>query len=292
MAFSDIGSKNYNDINEDIFGNRIIILKRVKSLKQLRRTEKELVRLNYKEAIIKGFTLKGIQQYIASKTKIWIEWPCLEYLKKAEEQENREWYVHMAKDHFAYVGAYRKCIDEIEQLKKEMWKIIMDTKAEMSCRVQATKELHSLSKTSVLLLRDLPFVTNLSKFYDENMLNSNYNNTIQSKNEYSNRNTQETAKDPIQRKDFDKPGNPDNPFDLKDINGKKTLVDESRLKVESPNKYKNLDDEIMENMQGQFHISDSLKDKSIDEITTEDLDNIITPEHKESVRKLREILDD
>ena len=41
-----------------------------------------------------------------------------------------------------------------------------------------------------------------------------------------------------------------------------------------------------------FIFQDSLKDKSIDEITTEDLDNIITPEHKESVRKLREILDD
>ena len=105
-------------MNEDIFGNRIIILKRVKSLKQLRRTEKELVRLNYKEAIIKGFTLKGIQQYIASKTKIWIEWSCLEYLKKAEEQENREWYYHMAKDHFAYVGAYRKCIDETRAAEK------------------------------------------------------------------------------------------------------------------------------------------------------------------------------
>ncbi len=25
---------------------------------------------------------------------------------------------YMTKDHFAYVGAYRKCIDEIEQLKK------------------------------------------------------------------------------------------------------------------------------------------------------------------------------
>ena len=131
MPFSEIDSKNYNEINEDIFGNRIIILKRVKSLKQLRRTEKELVRLNYKEAIIKGFTLKGIQQYIATKTKIWIEWSCLEYLKKAEEQENREWYYHMARDHFAYIGAYRKCIDEIEQLKKEMWNIMMDSKAEM-----------------------------------------------------------------------------------------------------------------------------------------------------------------
>ena len=52
-----------------------------------------------------------------------------------------------------------------------------------------------------------------------------------------------------------------------------------------------MDDEIIENMQGQFHISDSLKGKSIEEITEEDLDKIITPEHKESVRKLRELLD-
>jgi hypothetical protein len=171
LAFSDNNSKYVNETDEDIFGKRIIILKRVKSLKQLRRTEKEVVRLNYKEAVIKGFTLKGIQQYIATKTKIWIEWSCMEYLKKAEEQENREWYYCMAKDHFAYVGAYRKCIDEIEQLKKEMWNITMDTKAEMHVRVQATKELHSLSKTSVLLIRDLPFVSNLSKLYDKDIIN-------------------------------------------------------------------------------------------------------------------------
>ena len=281
------------NINEDIFGNRIIILKRVKSLKQLRRTEKELVRLNYKEAIIKGFTLKGIQQYIASKTKIWIEWSCLEYLKKAEEQENREWYYHMARDHFAYVGAYRKCIDEIEQLKKEMWNIIMDSKAEMYSRIQATKELHSLSKTSVLLLRDLPFVTNLSKFYDKDMLNSNYNNITQSKNEYSNRNNQEIVKDSIQRKDIDKSENLDNSFDFNDINDRKTLEDESGLKADNKpqSKYKRLDDDVIEDMQRQMHITDSLKGKSIDEITPEDLDKIITPEHKESIRKIREILD-
>ncbi len=108
---------------------------------------------------------------------IWIEWSCLEYLKKAEEQENREWYYHMARDHFAYVRAYRKCIDEIEHLKKEMWNIIMDSKVDMNNRIQATKELHSLSKTYTLLIKDLPFVNNLSKFYDESMINSNYNNT-------------------------------------------------------------------------------------------------------------------
>lgn len=78
LAFSDIDSRNCNDINEDIFDNRTII-KRIKFLRQLRRTEKELVRLNYKEAIIKGFTLKGIQQYIASKrlfTNKSIDWKC------------------------------------------------------------------------------------------------------------------------------------------------------------------------------------------------------------------------
>lgn len=50
-----------------MFRGHIIILKKIKYLRQLRRAEKELVRLCYKWAIIKGFTLKGIQQYIACK---------------------------------------------------------------------------------------------------------------------------------------------------------------------------------------------------------------------------------
>jgi hypothetical protein len=76
LDFSKIDSDQNNNTKSDYFSN-IIILKKVKSLRQLRRTEKELVRLCYKEAIIKGFTLKDIQQYIASKAKIWIEWSCL-----------------------------------------------------------------------------------------------------------------------------------------------------------------------------------------------------------------------
>jgi hypothetical protein len=129
-----------------------------------------LVGLNYKEAIKNGFAMKGIQQCIDSKTKIWIEWPCLEYIKKAEEQEKQGWHYHMARDRFAYVGAYRKCIDEIEQLKKEMWSIIMDSKVDMCNRIQVSKESHNLPKTSVLIVMDLPFVANLSKFYDESIL--------------------------------------------------------------------------------------------------------------------------
>jgi hypothetical protein len=53
-----------------------------------------------------------------------------------------------------------------------------------------------------------------------------------------------------------------------------------------------LDDEIFKDMQGQPHISDSLKDKEIEKITDEDLDKIITPEHRESIKKIEELLDD
>jgi hypothetical protein len=294
LTFSSKHFKHSNETDEDIFGNRIIILKRVKSLKQLRRTEKELVRLNYKEAIIKGFTLKGIQQYIASKTKIWVEWSCLEYLKKAEEQENREWYYHMAKDHFAYVGAYRKCIDKIDLLEKEMWNIMMDSNTPKETKIMASKELHSLSKTYTLLIKDLPFVTNLSKFYDQDMLNSSYINSLHSKETYSNRDNQEFVRELTQRKDFNNLDNLDNPLDFNGINSGKTLVDESGLKVENKprSKYKKLDDEIIEDMQCQLYLTDSLKGKNIEEINNEDLDKIITPQHKESIRKIEEILDD
>jgi hypothetical protein len=166
LTFPEIDRTSYKDNNDFEFNDKIIILKKVKSLRQLRRTEKELVRLNYKEAIIKGFTLKGIQQYIASKTKIWIEWPCLEYLKKAEERENKEWYYYMAKDHFAYIGAYRKAIYEINQYKEELWSLVMNPKTEALVKITALKELHNLTKTAVLLLKDLPFIMNLSKYYD------------------------------------------------------------------------------------------------------------------------------
>lgn len=56
-----------------MFDENIVILKRVKSIRQLKNTEKEWVRLCYKEAFLKGLILKDIQSYVAIKTKIWIE---------------------------------------------------------------------------------------------------------------------------------------------------------------------------------------------------------------------------
>ena len=150
---------------------------------------------------------------------------------------------------------------------------------------QPVKDIHAL-------IRDLPFVTNVSKFYDESVINSNYDNTKELKNGYLNNNNQGIVNNSINRKDFDKAANPHIPF----FNGavdEKTLLDESGLKVDDKNqsKYKNLDDEIFEDMQRQLCVTDSLEGKSIDKMNDEDFDKLITPQHKESVRKLREILD-
>jgi hypothetical protein len=233
-----------------------------------------LVSLNYKEAIKNGFAMKGIQQCIDSKTKIWIEWPCLEYIKKAEEQEKQGWHYHMARDRFAYVGAYRKCIDEIEQLKKELWNIIMDSKVEMHISIQATKELHGLSKTSVLILRELPFVTNLSKFYDKDILNSTYNNSSNSKGTNSNNNEIDTDKNPLERKDMDGSENSDNPFecniirdDTKEDNAPKDN------NCESHPKHKQVDDDVIETMQAQLKYGD----------------NAVSKGHLESIKRLKEL---
>jgi hypothetical protein len=50
--------------------------------------------------------------------------------------------------------------------------MLEDKKTTQSERIQITKELHSLTKTYTLLLRDLPFVSNLTNYYDIGFFNS------------------------------------------------------------------------------------------------------------------------
>ena len=45
----------------------------------------------------------------------------------------------MAKDHFAYIGTYRKCIDEIDLLKKEVWNILMDSNTTKETKILAKR---------------------------------------------------------------------------------------------------------------------------------------------------------
>ena len=68
-------------------------------------------------------------------------------------------------------------IDEIQQLKNELWKIMMNYKSENSVKIAAVKELHNLVKTKCLLLRDLPFITRISKYYDLTL----FDNSLSSK---------------------------------------------------------------------------------------------------------------
>ena len=154
--------------------DKIQISKRVKSIRQLKNIEKELVRLNYKEAVLRGLgnNITDIQDYILSKTHILVERTGMEYLKKSEELENRMWYSRLAKDSFLYIGTYKRAVDEIEQLKTEAWAIFMDSETSQSEKIHAIRELHSLTKTYVLLLKDLPFVTNLSKYYEFSKLDN------------------------------------------------------------------------------------------------------------------------
>ena len=197
--------------------------------------------------------------------------------KESRGRTNYSVVQYMSTDNFAYIGAYRKCIDELGLLKKEIWNILMDPNTTKETKILATKELHSLCKTYTLLIKDLPFITNLSKYYDQDMLNSSYANSLHLKGTYSNKNCLDTDRNPIERIDTDKPENPDNPFAFSilkdDIKESNALED---INCESPNKHKQVDDKIIETMQAQLNYGD----------------NGISKDHLESIKRLKEIFDD
>ena len=278
-SFNDFNSKftNINNNDENGFDNKIIILKRVNSIRQLKNREKEWIRLCYKESVLKGFTIMNdIQCYIASKTKIWIERSGIEFLKKSEEIENKKWYYNLAKDHFAYVGAYRKAVDELEQYKKELWSMMADPDTTNLEKVQITRELHNLTKTYTLLLRDLPFVTNLSKYYDLELTDPKYNKTRGSQNGLANENNNSDNKEIIEQKVSER---------LKKMITESGLfmsrdksITDSTKSTETNNK---MTDSVMEAMQKQLNYN--LNDM---------LESINNKDYQESIRKIKEIRED
>lgn len=272
-------SDEFNGLDNDKIGcsrrqkNNITILKRVKSIRQLKNSDKERVRLCYKEAILKGFTIiKDIQCYIASISKIWVECTGIEYLKKSEEEENKQWYYYLAKDHFAYVGVYRKTIDEIEQCKKELWSMMMDPDTTNMEKVQIIKELHNLTKTSVLLLRDLPFVTNLSKYYNLELANPNYKRR-DSQNDQSNKDNNKDEKEIVEQKVSERLKKMIDESALFNSEQKRKMGIIAPMNVESK-----MTDHIMEEMRKQLNYA------------PEDiLESINNKDYQESIRKIKEI---
>lgn len=257
MSFPDNKFDLLLNTDSEFYDNKIIVLKKIKSLRQLRRTEKELVRLCYKEAIIKGFTLKGIQQYIASKTKVWIDGYCLENLKKTEEQENREWYISIAKDHFAYIGIYRNAIDSLQQLTHELWKIVMNDKSSQSDKTAAIKEIHNIEKTKVLLLRDLPFITRLSNYYDLTLLNKELSNKS---NPYFSDNNPKPIPNLLEKDHNEIYKDLKNRFNNESIEDAIATITGSKVDGDNTeaSKYNNIDDPVLEEMQRQSRSEDSI----------------------------------
>ena len=171
-----------NNITDDDIGDylkrnnfpddaKIRIDKKIKSLRQLTKGEKALVKLTYKEASLKCLSLEDTQKFIVLNTKILIDKNCLEFLKKNIENENREWYYRLAREKDEFIINHKKAMDKIEQCERELWGIMEDPNTKEKTKIKVVHELHELTKTYVNLLRDLPFLTGLAKFYDSDVLN-------------------------------------------------------------------------------------------------------------------------
>jgi len=133
---------------------------------QLTKLDKELVKVAFREACLKGFTINQIPDFIYIKTKLNVSINLVKNLRRMQLNDDRYWFYELARDQYAYVSAYRQAIDEVSLCKKQLWSIIMDSDTEPNTKISAIRELHQLIKTNVLLLRDLPFVVNLSKYFD------------------------------------------------------------------------------------------------------------------------------
>lgn len=141
-------------------------------------------------------------------------------------------------------------------------------------KIQIIKELHNLSKTYTLLLRDLPFVTNLSKYYDLELVDPNYNKTSEQQDISTNRNN--VDKEIIKQKVSER---------------LRKMIDESAL-FNSEQKCnmgiigptdgeEKITDQVMEALQKQLNLTPS-----------DILDSINNKDYQESVRRLKEIRED
>lgn len=150
--------------------NKVRDGREINHMHQLSRVDKELVKVIFREAYLKCWRMDQIPTYILLKTKINVTRKLVDSIKERQWDDDRFWFYELARDPVAYLGLYRDAIDKLTQLEKEMWVIVMNSKIETVPRIMAVREIHSIQKTMVLMLRDLPFITNLSKLYDINSL--------------------------------------------------------------------------------------------------------------------------
>ncbi len=130
----------------------------------------------------------------------------------------------------------------------------MNSTSENSEKIAAVKELHNLVKTKCLLLRDLPFITRISKYYDVSIFDNSLASDSISSSKYAT---------------FGDDKSLENPF-----NYQNAIKDNGHL-TDTINSHNNYEDDVMTLMQAQIPKSDTLDGKSQEEITDEDINNSI-----------------
>ena len=291
---------------------------------QLTTLEKQKVKNLFREAYIKGFRMDQIPEFIYIKSKLNVTYGLVCSLKEQQKIDDGYWFYELARDSTAYLSCYRLAIDKLDQLEKEMWLLIMNPKVETSVRVMATKEIHSIIKTGVLLLRDLPFITNLSKFYDLSELDPDKKGLkkLQYVKDRNNPNSYDPLKKEFNKSDFD------------GLNS--SLVHNIIHNITDKKRIDNVDADVIEEMQSQIqtlgydtdpdilekkeahrksiedkYIEQNLAtlDKELSNVKSEDeskvikaaqdyrktmdyLDQIVSPEHRDAITRIRSITED
>lgn len=154
--------------------SNLTILKEIKYLNQLSQLDRMKCQTACMQGIIRGYAIHDLSVYIKAKTKFQLSYRAVEQLIKIIKAEDRKWYYYMARDNFEYVSVYRKAITSIEEYQREIWLLTISPNSDNDTKLNCYKELHNLTKTLVLLLRDLPFITQLSKYYDIDKITSEY----------------------------------------------------------------------------------------------------------------------
>lgn len=154
--------------------------------------------------------------------------------------------MRLAKDHFAYVGIYGDAIDTLQQLNKELWKIVMNDKSDPSDIKAAIKEIRNLAKTKVLMLRDISFITRLSKCHDSTLFNNSLSSKFTSNFINNKPNSISNLRKRAQTYTYKSFENQFNNDDIKDT----IITIDGRIEIINRefDKHNNIDDEIMEEM--------------------------------------------
>jgi hypothetical protein len=132
----------------------------------------------------------------------------------------------------------------------------MDDKSSQSDKTAAIKEIHNIEKTKVFLLRDLPFITRFSKYYDLTLFNNSLSNKSDS---YLLNNKPKPIPNLLGKDNKDEYQNFENQFD-DDVSEALELMSGNKLDVNNSktNYHKNINDSIIEEMRRQSQIDNLL----------------------------------